>query len=475
MTSPARMFPASRRFLRWSGPACVLAAAGVLAGLGVWMRGAAASGVAPVAARPAASSGAAPPDANRMQMAAQPDFARMQAVGQAMFFDQGLSASGRVSCASCHDPAHAFGPPNGLAVQPGGADGAALGVRAAPSLRYQQNVPPFTMHRFDDDFDESVDQGASGGHTWDGRASTLHEQAAIPLLAPHEMANANPAAVVKRLRRAPYAAQFRQTFGADALDDDARGFQWATLALEMFQQDPARFYPYSSRYDDYLRGKRALSAREMRGLALFNDAKKGNCASCHLSEVSPNNGAFPAFSDFGHIAIGVPRNRMLPANRDPSFHDLGTCATLPAGTDGKEREALCGAFRTPSLRNAAVRQAFFHNGVVHSLEEAVRFYATRDTDPQRWYPYPPRARGAHPRYDDLPAEYAGNVNREAPFDREPGEAPRLTEAEIGDVVAFLRTLTDQDAVPAMEAVARGGRRSAVARAGAGARGAAAAH
>ncbi|MBF9266429.1 cytochrome-c peroxidase, partial [Acidovorax cattleyae] len=49
MTSPARMFPASRRFLRWSGPACVLAAAGVLAGLGVWMRGAAASGVAPVA------------------------------------------------------------------------------------------------------------------------------------------------------------------------------------------------------------------------------------------------------------------------------------------------------------------------------------------------------------------------------------------------------------------------------------------
>lgn len=422
--------------------------------------GPAVSGVAP---RDAAA--ALPPDANRMQMAAQPDFARMQAVGRAMFFDQGLSASGRVACASCHDPAHAFGPPNGLAVQPAGASGGALGVRAAPSLRYQQNVPPFAMHRFEDDFDDSQDQGPSGGHTWDGHARTLHEQAAIPLLAPFEMANASPAAVVERLRRAPYAAQFRATFGADALDDVARGFQWATLALEMFQQDPQRFYPYSSRYDDYLRGRAALSARELRGLALFNDPKKGNCAACHISEVSPNNGAFPAFSDFGHIALGVPRNRTLPANRDASFHDLGTCAALPADVPAAERAAVCGAFRTPSLRNVAVRQAFFHNGVLHSLEEVIRFYATRDTDPQRWYPYPARARGAHARYDDLPAQYAGNVNQEAPFGGRRGDAPRLTETDIGDMVAFLRTLTDRDALPAAETVARAGQGAAGARSG----------
>ncbi|WP_198972895.1 cytochrome-c peroxidase, partial [Xylophilus sp. ASV27] len=154
---------------------------------------------------------AAPAEANRMQMLAQPDFTKMQAVGRAMFFDRSLSASGAVSCASCHDPAHAYGPPNALPVQPGGATGQRLGVRAAPSLRYQQNVPPFTAHHFDDDFDESVDQGPAGGHGWDGRASTLHEQAAIPLLAAHEMANASPAAVVARLRAAPYAAQFRDT------------------------------------------------------------------------------------------------------------------------------------------------------------------------------------------------------------------------------------------------------------------------
>ncbi len=446
MSLPARLSPVLPRFHRGRRLACLLAGAGLIGGLAWLGHGAAAAkSPAPVAA---------PPDANRMQMQVQPDFARMQALGQVMFFDKGLSASGRVSCASCHDPAHAFGPPNGLSVQPGGADGAARGVRAVPSLRYQQNVPPFTMHRFDDDFDESVDQGPAGGHTWDGRASTLHEQAAIPLLAKHEMANASPADVVAKLRRAPYAAQFRATFGADALDDDARGFQWATLALEMFQQDAARFYPYSSRYDDYLRGKGQLSAREMRGLALFNDEKKGNCASCHLSEVSPNNGSFPAFSDFGHIAIGVPRNRALPANRDPAFHDLGSCATLPANVGEKERAALCGAFRTPSLRNVAVRQVFFHNGVFHDLEEVIRFYITRDSDPKRWYPYPTRAKGPHTPYDDLPARYVGNINREAPFDHKAGEPPRLTEAEIGDMVAFLRTLTDKDAQPAADAVAQ---------------------
>lgn len=395
-----------------------------------------------LAASLAASSRAAEaPDANRMQMEVQPNFARMQAVGKAMFFDQSLSASGRMACASCHDPAHAYGPPNALSVQPGGKDGRLAGSRAVPSLRYQQNVPPFTAHHFDDDFDESVDQGPAGGHGWDGRFRTLHEQAGVPLLAVNEMANASPAAVVAKIRRAPYAAQFRDTFGATALDDDARAFQWATLALEMFQQDPKEFYPYNSRYDAYLRKEAPLSAPEMRGLALFNDEKKGNCASCHVSQVAPNSGAFPAFSDFGFIALGVPRNRTIAANRNPAFYDMGLCG--PERTDFKD-PATCGAFRTSSLRNVATRQAFFHNGIFHSLEEVIRFYISRDTEPARWYPYPARAGGKHAAFDDLPARYAGNVNTDPPFGSTPGGKPRLNEAEIRDMVAFLRTLTDKD-------------------------------
>ena len=384
---------------------------------------------------PAAAQAA---EAYAMQAQRQPDFKRMQALGRAMFFDAALSASGEQSCGSCHDPASAYGPPNGKPVQPGGRDGQALGFRATPSLRYLQNVPPFTEHRFDDDVDESVDQGPAGGHDWDGRAATVHEQSGLALLSPNEMANASPAEVVERLRRAPYAGEFRATFGADALDAVEPAFQWALLALEMFQQDAAQFHPYSSKYDAVLRGRASLSPQEARGLALFNDETKGNCASCHPSAISATTGAFPAFTDHGHIAVGVPRNRELPANRDAGFHDLGLCG--PERRDLVDRPEHCGAFRTPTLRNVALRQAFFHNGVLHTLDEVMQFYVTRDLEPKRWYGT--GADGQVQPYDDLPGALKENVNRDPPFDRVAGDKPALDAREIADVIAFLKTLTD---------------------------------
>jgi cytochrome c peroxidase len=83
---------------------------------------------------------------------------------------------------------------------------------------------------------------------------------------------------------------------------------------------------------------------------------------------------------------------------------------------------------------------FFHNGRYHTLREAVAFYATRDTDPGRWYPRNPD--GSVRKFDDLPSQYAGNLNVEPPFDRHQGEPPALTDHEIDDIVAFLGTLTD---------------------------------
>jgi len=371
------------------------------------------------------------------------DVPALTALGRAMFFDAKLSASGRVSCASCHDPAHAYGPPNALAVQPGGGvppdeSGNPGGFRAAPSLRYGQSVPPFTEHFFDNEGDDSVDMGPTGGRTWDGRVSSAHEQARIPLLSKAEMGNASEAAVVARLKRAPYAAQLRAAFGADLFErGDGAVFDAALMALEVFQQSPPDFYPYSSRYDAVLRGQAMLSTQEARGLALFNDASKGNCASCHLSEPTPD-GAFPLFTDFGHIAIGVPRNRSIPANADPRFFDLGLCG--PLRTDLSSHADYCGLFRTPTLRNIAVKQRFFHNGVIDSLDEAVRFYVLRDTDPTRWY-------GVGQRFDDLPPKYHANVNVEPPFGGLAGGKPALDDTEIADIVAFLETLTDADLLP----------------------------
>src|SRR5580704_7843583 len=142
-----------------------------------------------------------------------PSVAAMTEVGRALFFDSSLSASGKLACAGCHDPKHAFGPLNDAPVQPGGVDGRRPGVRAVPSLRYAQNIPPFTEHYFDDEEDDGIDQGPAGGRTWDGRAQSAHEQARLPLFSAFEMANAGADDIVARVARAGYATQFRATFG----------------------------------------------------------------------------------------------------------------------------------------------------------------------------------------------------------------------------------------------------------------------
>jgi cytochrome c peroxidase len=256
------------------------------------------------------------------------------------------------------------------------------------------------------------------------------------------MGNKDEAEVVASLRKAPYAIAFKAAFGADVFDHPRDAFDAAVEALGTFEQSSADFYPYSSRYDAFLAGKATLSAQELRGRALFEDEAKGNCASCHLSRPS-NNGEPPQFTDYGLIAIAVPRNPAIPANRDPAYVDLGLCG--PLRTDLKGRKEYCGLFKTPTLRNVALRKRLFHNGYFHTLREAVAFYASRDSDPGRWYPK--NADGTVKQYDDLPKAYWPNLNQDPPFGRKPGDPPALTESEIDDIVAFLGTLTDADQLP----------------------------
>ena len=137
-------------------------------------------------------------------------------------------------------------------------------------------------------------------------------------------------------------------------------------------------------------------------------------------------------------SLGLPRNPAIPANANPGYFDLGVCG--PLRTDLSGRAEYCGLFRTPSLRNVATRQSFFHNGVFHILNDAVAFYATRDTDPARWYPKLPG--GSVDKFNDLPRRYQGNVNKDPPFGGVPGGKPALSQQEIDDIVAFLGTLTD---------------------------------
>lgn len=357
----------------------------------------------------------------------------MAGLGRKLFFDPSLSASGKLACATCHDPRYAFGPPPGKGIATGGARMDKIGTRAVPSLRYLNHVPEFTQRTILKD----GGTGPAGGLTWDGRAGSLHEQARIPLLAPNEMANASVAAVVSKLRRGAYASQFRQLFGADVFKRPGYAFDQVLRALEAYQQTPAEFFPYSSKYDAYLRGEAVLDDREKRGLEVFNHPGRGNCANCHDS--AGVGGAPPAFTDFEFDNIGAPRNMKLRVNADPQYFDMGLCG--PSRTDLAGHKNFCGLFRTPSLRNVALRDAFFHNGVFGSLRTVLQFYQQRDVLPWNWYPRNPD--GTINTVNDLPVELRRSLNIDPPFrGREGGSIGALSDTDIDDLIAFLQTLTD---------------------------------
>jgi cytochrome c peroxidase len=252
------------------------------------------------------------------------------------------------------------------------------------------------------------------------------------------MALSSKDGVVAKLSRASYAEDFKRVFGADIFSRPDDAFERIKLALQRYQLEDPDFRPYSSKYDAFLRGSTALNDQELRGLALFNSRSKGNCAACHPSARGAD-GSAPLFTDFSYDNLGLPRNDEIAANADPGHFDLGLCAR--AGGDMSARGDLCGAFKVPSLRNVALRRALFHNGRFKTLRDALTFYAQRDIAPQKFYPR--KADGSVDKFNDLPDVYKANVNTtEAPYDRRPGDAPALSDAEIDDVIAFLKTLTD---------------------------------
>jgi cytochrome c peroxidase len=362
-----------------------------------------------------------PPAASTLSETAQ--------LGEAIFHDASLSASGRMSCASCHDADRGHAAPFATPVAMGGANLDQPGTRNTPSLRYL---------RFNRSFDFPAGGRASGGFDWDGRATSLQDQARGPFLNPVEMANRDAADVVAKLAAAPYAGRFTKAFGANILSNPDAAFERMTFALQQFQMESPEFAPFTSKFDAVAAGRATFTAQESNGLALFNSRDKGNCALCH-SSTKPENAPGALFTSYAYANLGVPRNAEIPANNDPAFFDGGLCGGTR--TDLSDRAELCGSFKVPSLRNVALRKRFFHNGVFSSLEDVVRFYARRDIDPQLFYA--PDARGTPVAYNDLPAALRGNVlTGFAPFNRGPGQAPALTNAEIKDVVAFLRTLTD---------------------------------
>jgi len=399
-------------------------------------------------------------------------------LGEKIFNDTALSVSGQQSCATCHVAKYAYaadptanGPDHGSPVALGGPGMNLPGFRNTPSLMYASYTPEFYY---------DSDGNPNGGFFRDGRAATLAIQATQPFTTPFEMANADAAAVIAKLKTRPYLADFEALYGSAVLGTPQTALTYMGLALAAYETEDPDFHPFSSKYDAFQAGKAQLTAQELRGLADFNDPTKGNCAACHPS-TSADGSTPPLFTDFSFDNLGLPRNTAIPANSDAappsytpvnstdgvhSYYDLGICGPIrtdisnnpsDASSNGKNLFGYCGQFKVPTLRNIALTAPYFHNGEFATLADAVTFYVQRDTSPQKFYPV---AGNLVTKFDDLPAlygglftidytvpdsdaGYVGNVNTlEVPYNRHVGGTPALSTADINDVVAFLCTLTD---------------------------------
>jgi len=301
---------------------------------------------------------------------------------------------------------------------------------------YSHLTPTFSFRVAGEDIDPI------GGLFWDGRVDTPAQQALGPFLNPKEMNNPNATSVVAKISKASYAKDLIAEFGPNVFASPELAFQKVGIAIAAFEsrEDPLRF---SSKYDHFVQGKARLSPNEERGMKIFMDPERGNCAVCHTMNPKSKDPRDSLFTDFAFYAEGIPRNSKIPANANPSKFDLGLCGpdrsrpALPANVPGNTSiEKYCGTFKMPSLRNVAEREAYMHNGFFTKLRDVVSFYATRNSDPKRWY-------GPAGVPNDLPIAYIPNIIRDrVPFNRPADAGPALNEREIDDLVAFLKTLSD---------------------------------
>jgi len=340
-------------------------------------------------------------------------------LGRMLFHDNLLSVSRTQSCATCHDPEHAFTDPRpnqvGRAVSRGD-DGQSHGDRHTPSLSYAFLSPPFHI-------DEKGRH--RGGQFWDGRADDLQAQAGQPILNPDEMGMPDAESVVARLRRdEKYPALFTAVYGESALDDAQTAFANLTHALAAYQQTE-EFAPFDSRFDRYLRGEAELTAQEKFGHTVY---LTWNCRLCHqLNQFGVTERE--TFTSFDYHNIGLPVNtaarELSRKGRDHVDHGL-------AQNPGIDDPATRGRFKVPTLRNVAVTAPYMHNGIFQDLRTAVVFY-------NKYTSRRPQAQINPETGEDWgKAEVEENISYP-----ELRSGLMLDDARIDALIAFLRTLTDQ--------------------------------
>jgi cytochrome c peroxidase len=266
------------------------------------------------------ASSAYVPDNNPMSMAKID-------LGRKLYFDARLSADGTISCATCHDPSKGFSDDRSTSAGIHGKTGA-------------RNAPTVINRLF------SADQ------FWDGRAADLEAQALGPIQNPIEMGNTLDGMIANVKGIKPYAPLFQQAFGSPEITAERVSQAIATYERTVVAGNAP--------YDRYQAGdKGAMNAAAMRGMAIFNDAKKGNCVTCHAGF---------NFTDESYHNLGAGMKAAKP--------DLGRYEVTKTESDK-------GAFKTPTLRNVAQSPPYMHDGSEATLLDVIKFY-NRGGEPNQW-------------------------------------------------------------------------------------------
>jgi cytochrome c peroxidase len=248
-------------------------------------------------------------------------------LGRWLFYDKRLSADGTISCATCHMPQHAHSEPRAVSTGIAGQRGRR---KAPPIVNAAFPVYPVWF--------------------WDGRATSLVEQAKGPIQNPTEMGSTAAAAAAAIAAVPGYAPYFREAFGDARVDLDR--IAEAIAAYE------AADVSGNSRFDRFSAGdESALSPEERRGRDLFFG--RADCKQCHLG---------PGLSDgrFHNLGVGW---RAPPAGA-PAMDGFADKGRYEVTRDPKD----LGAFKTPTLRDVSRHAPYMHDGSVADLREAVLHY-----------------------------------------------------------------------------------------------------
>ncbi len=227
-----------------------------------------------------------------------------------------------------------------------------------------------------------INLGWNNSFNWDGSASTLEEQAFEPVVNPIEMHN-TWTNVEEKLNESPeYLQLFKEAFNIDYIDSNH-----VVMAIAQFERT---LISANSKFDRYLRGEEQLTASELGGYAIFN-SEKGDCFHCHGTQMFMDN----SFHNNG-------------LDTEP-FLDLGLSGVTGNSSDN-------GKFKTPTLRNIEFSAPYMHDGRFSSLEEVVEHYNSG-------------------------GNYSSTVD---PLMKKLGIGLQLTNQEKQDLIAFLRTLSDEN-------------------------------